>query len=213
LSIDDTRLQPEAGPQERLSKTGNNLANVIQFLKEQHPQRLESIFSQLRHRIPRIESVVTESMPDGRLLLEIKDAPFEHPILAKFTSDGTLKMLAYLLVLNDPEPPAFIGIEEPENFLHPRLLEEVLRVLLPKVLGSTTFEVYRSQCKDELLSELRKRLQGYASWLPESYRVLVLLDQDRMEAARAISPHMEPMRNQSPSFRALHHALREIAGT
>jgi predicted ATPase len=31
-------------------------------------------------------------------------------------------MLAYLLVLYDPDPPPFIGIEEPENHLHPRLL-------------------------------------------------------------------------------------------
>ena len=44
------------------------------------------------------------------------------PVLAKYASDGTLKMLAYLVLLNDPAPPAFIGIEEPENFLHPRLL-------------------------------------------------------------------------------------------
>jgi predicted ATPase len=61
-------------------------------------------------------------MPDGRLLLQIKDAPFDQPVLSRFASDGTLKMLAYLVLLHDPEPPRFIGIEEPENFLHPRLL-------------------------------------------------------------------------------------------
>ena len=61
-------------------------------------------------------------MPDGRLLLQIKDAPFSSPVLARFASDGTLKMLAYLVLLYDPAPPPFIGIEEPENFLHPRLL-------------------------------------------------------------------------------------------
>lgn len=44
LSIDQTRSQPEAGPQERLSKGGENLPNVIQYLKEQHPDRLEQIF-------------------------------------------------------------------------------------------------------------------------------------------------------------------------
>jgi predicted ATPase len=64
-------------------------------------------------------------MPDGRLLLQIKDAPFEQPVLSKFASDGTMKMLAYLTVLYDPAPPQFIGIEEPENFLHPRLLPEL----------------------------------------------------------------------------------------
>jgi predicted ATPase len=64
-------------------------------------------------------------MPDGRLLLQIKDAPFEQPVLSRFASDGTLKMLAYLVVLYDPSPPQFIGIEEPENYLHPRLLPEL----------------------------------------------------------------------------------------
>ncbi|MBK7203540.1 AAA family ATPase [Candidatus Amarolinea dominans] len=125
LSIEETRGQPEAGPQERLSRTGDNLANVIQYLKEQHPNRLERIFAQLRQRVPRLERVDAELMPDGRLLLQIKDAPFEQPVLSRFTSDGTLKMLSYLVVLYDPEPPQFIGIEEPENYLHPRLLPEL----------------------------------------------------------------------------------------
>jgi predicted ATPase len=125
LSIDQTRNQPEAGPQERLSKSGENLPNVIQYLKEQHPEQLEHIFSVLRQRIPRLERVEAEPMPDGRLLLQIKDAPFDLPVLSKYASDGTMKMLAYLTVLNDPEPPRFIGIEEPENFLHPRLLPEL----------------------------------------------------------------------------------------
>jgi predicted ATPase len=125
FSVDDTRGQPEAGPQEHLSRTGDNVANVIQYLGEQYPERLESIFQALRMRVPRVERVLAEPMQDGRLLLQIKDAPFDHPVLARFASDGTLKMLAYLMLLNDPNPPSFIGIEEPENFLHPRLLPEL----------------------------------------------------------------------------------------
>ena len=59
---------------------------------------------------------------NGRLLLQVKDAPFEKPILAEFASDGTLKMLSFLTLLYAPEPPQLIGVEEPENYLHPRLL-------------------------------------------------------------------------------------------
>ncbi len=125
LSADSARGQPEAGPQEQLSKTGDNLANVVQFLAEQYPERLGEIFTVLRRRVPRIENVLADTMPDGRLLLQIKDAPFLNPVLARFTSDGTLKMLAYLVLLHDPTPPPFIGVEEPENFLHPRLLVEL----------------------------------------------------------------------------------------
>ena len=125
LTADNARTTPEAGPQERHSVTGDNLPNVVQYLREQHEDRLAEIMSTLVRRVPRLERVETDIMADGRLLLQIKDAPFARPILAKFASDGTLKMLAYLTLLYDPDPPQLIGIEEPENQLHPRLLPEL----------------------------------------------------------------------------------------
>lgn len=125
LSADAVRGIPEAGAAERLSPTGDNLPNVVQFLKEQHPDRLEEIFATLRRRIPRIEKVEAAVLQDSRLLLLVKDEPFSVPVLSRFVSDGTLKLLAYLTVLYDPSPPKLIGIEEPENYLHPRLLPEL----------------------------------------------------------------------------------------
>ena len=122
LSADATRSISKAGPQERLSKTGDNLPNVIQHLKEQYPERLGKILSILSDWVPCLEKVDAELLMDGRLLLQIKDVPFEEPILAKFASDGTLKMLSFLTLLYAPKPPQLIGIEEPENYLHPRLL-------------------------------------------------------------------------------------------
>jgi len=125
LTADSTRGIPEAGPQERLSQTGDNLPDVIQYLRERHSDRLERVLNVMRRRVPRLEKVDAELLRDGRLLLQIKDAPFDEPILARWASDGTLKMLAYLTVLHDPDPPPVIGIEEPENHLHPRLLPEL----------------------------------------------------------------------------------------
>jgi len=125
LTADNTRGIPEAGPQEYLSQTGDNLPNVIQYFREQYPQPLNKIIDRLRRSVPRIERVDTDILTDGRLLLRVKDAPFEQPVLAKYVSDGTLKMLAYLMLLHNPEPLQFISIEEPENHLHPRLLAEL----------------------------------------------------------------------------------------
>ncbi len=125
LSIENTRNQPEAGPQERLNKDGSNLANVIQHLKERHPERLDKIFFIMRQRVPHLDSVSADMMADGRLLLQIKDGPFERPILARHASAGTLKMLAYLTLLHDPALPKFIVIEEPENFLYPHLMHRL----------------------------------------------------------------------------------------
>jgi predicted ATPase len=125
LSASDVRVVPEAGPQEHLSRNGGNLANVIQFLSEQHSEVLSDIFAALRRRIPKLESVEPVALPSGHLLLTVKDAPFAEGVQARYVSDGTLKMLAYLIQLHDPAPAPFLGIEEPENFLHPRLLYEL----------------------------------------------------------------------------------------
>lgn len=125
LSASATRGNPIAGAEERLSQTGDNLPNVIQYLTEQHPDQLREIFNTLQRRVPRLEKVQTEILADGRLMLMFKDAPFSSPVLSKFASDGTLKLLAYLTLLYDPTPPKLIGIEEPENYLHPRLLPEL----------------------------------------------------------------------------------------
>lgn len=125
LSAAGTRSVPEAGPQEHLSRNGENLANVIQFLGERFPTVLDNVFSRLRARIPKLESVSPIALPTGHLLLTLKDAPFDEGIQARYVSDGTLKMLAYLIQLHDPAPPPFLGIEEPENFLHPKLLYEL----------------------------------------------------------------------------------------
>ena len=136
LSTNAIRGVPEAGPQEQLSETGDNLPNVIQYLQERYPERLEKILSILSDRVPRLEKVETERMVDGRLLLQIKDAPFEQPILAKFASDGTLKLLSYLTLFHDPQPPQLIGIEEPENYLHPRLLTGFVEDCIKASMGS-----------------------------------------------------------------------------
>ncbi|RKZ56932.1 MAG: ATPase [Candidatus Parabeggiatoa sp. nov. 2] len=125
LTADNTRGIPEAGPQEYLSPTGDNLPNVVQYFREQYPQHLDNLLNRLRCCVPRLERVYAEFLTDGRLLLRVKDAPFEQPVLAKYASDGTLKMLAYLTLLHNPESLPLIGIEEPENQLHPRLLPEL----------------------------------------------------------------------------------------
>ncbi len=59
------------------------------------------------------------------MLLKFSDGAFEDPFLARFVSDGTIKMLAYLVLLNDPNPHPLLCVEEPENQLYPELLGEL----------------------------------------------------------------------------------------
>ncbi len=166
LTADAARSVPEAGPRERLSASGDNLANVMQYLGERHPEVTERMLSALTARVPRLQSVEAK-MEDGRLLLQIKDAPFERPILARYASDGTLKMLSYLVVLHDPDPPPLIGIEEPENHLHPRLLPELaeecrLATERSQLLVTTHSPFFLDGLIPEQVWVLHRDEQGYA---------------------------------------------------
>lgn len=122
LSVAEERKSPTAGPQERLSQSGDNISNVLQYLRENHPERLESIIEALKETVPTLENVDYQTSPDGRLILFVKDAPFNEAVLASNASDGTLKLLSYLTLLHDPDPAPFIGIEEPENHLYRTVL-------------------------------------------------------------------------------------------
>ena len=152
LSTNATREGTKAGPQKRLSTTGDNLPNVIQYLQEQYPERLEKIISSLSNQVPRLEKVDTELTMSGRRRLQIKDAPFEQPILAKFASDGTLKLLSYLTLFHCPQPPQLISIEEPENYLHPRLLTGLVGEFLEALMFSQLIITTHSP---RLVNELR----------------------------------------------------------
>ena len=120
---DAARGLPLAGPQKRLNVHGDNLGNVVQFMEREHPERFQIILKRIAHRIPGIDTIDTERTNDGRLLLRFNDKGFQDPFYAQQMSDGTLKVFAYLLLLEDPTPPPFLCIEEPENGLYHKLLE------------------------------------------------------------------------------------------
>ena len=122
---DAARSLPLAGPQQHLNTRGDNLSNVVQFIEREHPQRFKAILREIADKIPGIDHIDTERTRDGRLLLRFNDKGFEDPFYAQQVSDGTLKVFAYLLLLEDPTPSPFLCIEEPENGLYHKLLESL----------------------------------------------------------------------------------------
>ncbi len=118
---------PMAGPQKHLNTRGDNLGNVVQFMEREHPERFQAILNNIAGKIPGIDRIDTKKAPDGRLLLQFNDEGFDDPFYAQQMSDGTLKVFAYLLLLEDPSPPPFLCIEEPENGLYHKLLESLAR--------------------------------------------------------------------------------------
>ena len=122
---DSARSLPLAGPQKHLNIHGDNLGNVVQFMEREHQKRFQSILDRIAKKIPGIDKINTDKTADGRLLLQFNDRGFKNPFYAQQMSDGTLKVFAYYLLLEDPDPPPFVCIEEPENGLYHKLLESL----------------------------------------------------------------------------------------
>lgn len=123
--ISKARPEQEAGFADHLSREGENLSLVIQYLFQNHPDVFRQIIEKIKHRIPGLTQVEAKTTEEGRVLLKFQDGAFADPFLARYVSDGTIKMLAYLVLLYDPQPHPLLCVEEPENQLYPNLLWEL----------------------------------------------------------------------------------------
>ena len=123
--INAARTSPDAGVAEHLSTEGANLALVAQYLYENHRVTFEEILGAMRRRVPGVADIEAKQTDEGRILLRFRDGSYKDPFVARFVSDGTIKMFAYLVLLHDPKPHQLLCIEEPENQLYPSLMEEL----------------------------------------------------------------------------------------
>jgi predicted ATPase len=123
--IADARPSAEEGYAEHLSTRGDNVAQVAQFLFDHHRDRFDEILDAMKQRIPGVQKVEAKPTEDGRLVLRFQDGAFKDPFIARYVSDGTIKMFAYLVLLHDPHPFPLLAVEEPENQLYPELLQEL----------------------------------------------------------------------------------------
>ncbi len=100
---DAARSLPSAGPQRHLNVHGDNIGNVVQFMERDHRDRFKRILKRIAAKIPGISGIDTLETQDKRVLLRFNDGAFQDPFFAQQMSDGTLKVFAYLLLLEDPD--------------------------------------------------------------------------------------------------------------
>ena len=124
--INRARQEQEAGYAEHLSREGENLSLVIQYLYQNDRDTFDKILSIMKKRIPGITDVSANTDDEGKVLLRFRDGDFSEFFLSRFISDGTIKMLAYLALLYDPNPFPLLCVEEPENQLYPSILVELV---------------------------------------------------------------------------------------
>jgi predicted ATPase len=168
FQISSAKQTQDVAYNDRLNRNGDNLANVAQFLHDKHPERFRQILTKMQERIPGVDKVESRTTENGQILLRFSDGRFRDPFAARYVSDGTIKMFAYLVMLAAPNPQMLLCVEEPENQLYPQLLE-----LLMEEFREYTYsggQVFISTHSPDLvnaleLSELyfiRKNPEGYS---------------------------------------------------
>ncbi len=132
---DAARSIPPAGAQKHLNIHGDNIGNVVQYMQREQGARFKTVLTRIASKIPGVMSITADVTADKRVVLKFNDGAFADPFYAGQMSDGTLKVFAYLLLMEDPEPPPFICIEEPENGLYHKLLDSLANELRSHATG------------------------------------------------------------------------------
>lgn len=125
---------PLQGP-EQLGPAGENLARVVQQLKNKQPREFDRWLAQVKVACPpveRVEILRSRALRQCSLTAQLKGGtvvPFSR------LSDGTLRLLTLLLVPFVAAPGQLLLLEDPEVGLNARALEQVKGVLLQPLPG------------------------------------------------------------------------------
>ena len=108
-----------------LGSTGREIQDVLQYWAENDREKFQLVSQELEDCLGISLKLVDEEEEKTIKVLE-KDS-LEIPL--SNMSDGTLRIMAYYVLLHQDQLPTLIGIEEPERNLHPGLLRDVASVV------------------------------------------------------------------------------------
>ncbi|MBI2207690.1 MAG: AAA family ATPase [Candidatus Rokubacteria bacterium] len=114
---------PVAAPY-HLDEAGTNLSAWLMMLQTRHQPAFSRLAAAVAELLPDVASVFTWPTQQGTVYLAAHERALSSPIGVSEMSDGELCLIALLSVaFAPPEYGApLICLEEPENYLHPRLI-------------------------------------------------------------------------------------------
>jgi predicted ATPase len=113
-------------PVDRLLPDGSNLHRVLTHWHENDQDRFQAVNQAFKSRIK--FEIMKHFLAEDISELSFHEG-YPSPIPLHMVSDGTLRLLAYLVLLNQPVLPSLMAIEEPERNFHPAWLSTLSDIL------------------------------------------------------------------------------------
>jgi predicted ATPase len=125
------RIPNSAAAPRCLSETGDNLSAWLLLLQTKYSDAFARIQRACRDVLPELESLFSEPTAQGTVRVGSREKHLRRPVTMWEMSDGELVFIALLsLIYSPPELSASLYlVEEPENYLHPRLIEVLIELL------------------------------------------------------------------------------------
>ena len=136
----------------RLQKEGGNISSVLHTFQSEWGENFAQVEELLKTALPEVERLLTPLTEEGQTYLATEERGFSLRIPSWAMSDGTLRFLGQLAALFSPDPPALACFEEPENCIHPGLLELVVDVFKS---ASRKIQILVTTHSPELLNSLK----------------------------------------------------------
>ena len=132
---------------------GEDLAAFLNTLQALKPKQFEAVEKALHTLMPNVEGIEVDVSDLGEVELRLMESGVAIP--ARVLSEGTLRMLGLLALTGADEVPPLVGIEEPENGVHPRRIQLIAELLKTRSsLGPTQYIVTtHSPILPDLLSD------------------------------------------------------------
>ncbi len=107
-----------------LEEDARNLSAVLFHLQTEHPQQFARLQTILRSTVPGFQQIGVKARGGpGQVIGTWREIGTERELTLADISDGTLRLLCWAVIALQPNPPALIAIDEPDQGLHPRTLD------------------------------------------------------------------------------------------
>ncbi len=119
------------GTDKRLLPNGENLAQILNDIKNNHISEFEKIQHIIKKISPNYNQIDFKYI-NSSLYLVLKEEKLNKLIGTQFISDGTLQFMLLLAIFYNPENSGLNCIDEPEIGLHPDMINTIANAIKDK---------------------------------------------------------------------------------